>query len=278
MTRLLHFALASFAVLALLACERKADDAAGAAPTSAAPGAGDFATEDQKTIYALGLALARELKPFSLTEAEIGTLEQGLRDGALDRPPKVDLETQGPQIQALAKARMEAASVEETKASESFLASAAAEKGAEKLASGLVFLEVTPGTGASPKASDTVKVHYHGTLRDGTVFDSSVERGTPAQFPLDRVIPCWTEGVQKMKVGGKSKLTCPASIAYGDRGAPPKIKPGAALAFEVELLEIVPAQASALPPGHPAMGGSAEPGASEAGDMGEAGDASGTQD
>ena len=82
-----------------------------------------------------------------------------------------------------------------------------------------------------------MKVHYHGTLRDGTVFDSSVERGEPATFPLNRVIPCWTEGVQKMKVGGKAKLVCPSNIAYGDRGAPPKIKPGATLVFEVELLE-----------------------------------------
>ena len=262
MTRPLRFAIASVVVLGLLACQKATE----AGPGAAAPAAGEFATEDQKTVYALGLALARELEPFDLTEVEIGTLEQGLRDGALDRPPKVDLETQGPQIQALAKARLAAASVEETKASESFLAAAAAEKGAEKLASGLVFLDVKPGTGASPKVSDTVKVHYHGTLRDGTVFDSSVGRGTPAQFPLDRVIPCWTEGVQKMKVGGKSKLSCPASIAYGDRGAPPKIKPGAALAFDVELLEIVPTQATALPPGHPPTGDGAQPDASDKAD------------
>ena len=81
-------------------------------------------------------------------------------------------------------------------------------------------------------------MHYHGTLRDGTVFDSSVERGTPATFPLNRVVPCWTEGLQKIKVGGKAKLVCPSSIAYGDRGAPPKIKPGAPLVFEVELIGI----------------------------------------
>jgi FKBP-type peptidyl-prolyl cis-trans isomerase FkpA/FKBP-type peptidyl-prolyl cis-trans isomerase FklB len=84
-----------------------------------------------------------------------------------------------------------------------------------------------------------VKVHYHGTLIDGTVFDSSVQRGQPATFPLNGVIPCWTEGVQRMKVGEKSRLVCPSQIAYGDRGAPPKIKPGATLVFEVELLEIV---------------------------------------
>ena len=82
-------------------------------------------------------------------------------------------------------------------------------------------------------------MHYHGTLMDGTVFDSSVKRGEPATFPLSGVIKCWTEGVQMMKVGGKAKFTCPASTAYGDRGAPPSIKPGSTLVFEVELLEIV---------------------------------------
>ena len=83
-----------------------------------------------------------------------------------------------------------------------------------------------------------MSVHYHGTLRDGTVFDSSVQRGQPAEFPLNRVIPCWTEGVQKIKVGGKGQLVCPSDIAYGDRGSPPKIKGGAVLVFEVELLAI----------------------------------------
>jgi FKBP-type peptidyl-prolyl cis-trans isomerase FkpA len=104
--------------------------------------------------------------------------------------------------------------------------------------SGLQITELRAGNGPSPKASNTVVVHYHGTLEDGSVFDSSVERGQPAVFPLNRVIPCWTEGVQRMRVGGKSRLLCPPGIAYGARGAPPRIPPDATLVFEVELLEI----------------------------------------
>ncbi len=107
-----------------------------------------------------------------------------------------------------------------------------------KTASGLVYKELRAGTGASPKASDNVTVNYRGTLTNGTEFDSSYKRNMPATFPLSGVIPCWTEGVQMMKVGGKAQLTCPAKIAYGDRGAPPLIGPGATLIFEVELLKI----------------------------------------
>src|SRR5207253_7439206 len=116
---------------------------------------------------------------------------------------------------------------------------AAAEKGAVKTPSGAIVTTLKAGTGPSPTASDKVKVHYQGTLMDGTVFDSSIQRGEPITFPLSGVIKCWGEGVQQMKVGGKSRLVCPADTAYGDRGAPPKIKPGATLVFEVELLEIV---------------------------------------
>jgi len=123
---------------------------------------------------------------------------------------------------------------------QAYLDKAAAEPGATKTASGLVYRELRAGTGASPKASDTVKVNYRGTLVDGTEFDSSYKRNEPISFPLSGVIPCWTEGVQKMKVGGKSQLVCPSSIAYGDRGSPPVIPGGATLIFEVELLGIGP--------------------------------------
>ncbi len=124
--------------------------------------------------------------------------------------------------------------------SQSDLAAVAAkEPGALVTPSGLVFLSLKQGSGASPQASDKVRVHYRGTFADGKEFDSSYSRGQPAEFPLDRVIKCWTEGVQRMQIGGKAKLTCPPAIAYGDRGAGSVIPPGATLQFEVELLGIV---------------------------------------
>jgi FKBP-type peptidyl-prolyl cis-trans isomerase FkpA/FKBP-type peptidyl-prolyl cis-trans isomerase FklB len=199
----------------------------------------DPTTDEQKTFYALGIAVSQSLAAFNLSEAELAQVTAGITDGVLKRTPKVNAQEFMPKVQQLQRTRLAAASEGEKKAGEAFLAKAAAEKGATKTASGLVFSTIKPGTGESPKATDKVKVHYHGTLIDGTVFDSSVERGQPATFPLNGVIPCWTEGVQRMKVGEKSRLVCPSQIAYGDRGAPPKIKPGATLIFEVELLEIV---------------------------------------
>ena len=117
-------------------------------------------------------------------------------------------------------------------------AAVAKDKGAVTTASGLVYVSLKDGKGASPAATDTVKVHYRGTFLDGKEFDSSYKRNEPTSFPLNRVIPCWTEGVQRMKVGGKAKLTCPPSIAYGERGAGSVIPPNATLQFEIELLEV----------------------------------------
>jgi FKBP-type peptidyl-prolyl cis-trans isomerase FkpA len=119
------------------------------------------------------------------------------------------------------------------------LSKAAAEKGASVAPSGLVYLSLKEGSGPQPDATDVVSVHYRGTFPGGKEFDSSYSRGKPTSFPLNRVIKCWTEGVQRMKVGGKAKLTCPAAIAYGERGTPGgPIPPGAVLQFEVELLGI----------------------------------------
>jgi FKBP-type peptidyl-prolyl cis-trans isomerase FkpA len=117
-------------------------------------------------------------------------------------------------------------------------AAAAKEAGAVVTASGLVYRSLKDGTGASPTARDKVKVHYRGTFPDGKEFDSSYTQNEAIEFPLNGVIKCWTEGVQRMKVGGKAKLTCPASIAYGERGAGGVIPPNATLLFEVELLAI----------------------------------------
>ena len=159
-----------------------------------------------------------------------------LTDAAAGKPA-VDIQTWGPKIQEFAGVRAARAAEKQKALAGAFLAKAAAEPGAQKSESGLVYRELRPGAGESPKATDTVKVNYRGTLVDGTEFDSSYKHGEPAQFPLNGVIKCWTEGVQKMKVGGKSQLVCPADLAYGEGGRP-GIPGGATLVFEIELLQI----------------------------------------
>ncbi|MFQ5513203.1 MAG: FKBP-type peptidyl-prolyl cis-trans isomerase [Myxococcota bacterium] len=208
-------------------------------PTNGAEPDISLANEDEKTIYAIGLALARNLSPLDLSERELGYLELGMRDGVLDREPRVEIGEYQGRIRELQATRMAKNSEVEKQASAAFLDQEAAKPGAVRTDSGLVFIEQQPGEGDHPEPSDTVKVHYHGTLRDGTVFDSSVNRGAPFVTPLSGVIPCWTEGVQRMRPGGKARLVCPSELAYRDRGAPPYIKPGAAIAFDVELIEIV---------------------------------------
>jgi len=198
-------------------------------------------TDDQKAIYAFGVVVGREVsqqtKALRLTPEELVVFQSGLGDILAGKEPAVDPNDFRNQFQALAEARQAAGAAETQQQGEQQATAAAAEAGAVKTDSGLVIRTLAPGTGPSPAATDTVKVHYHGTLADGTVFDSSVDRGEPAEFALNQVIPCWTEGVQKMKVGEKAKLTCPPAIAYGDRSAG-TIPPGSTLTFEVELLGI----------------------------------------
>ena len=208
---------------------------AGRAPArTAAP-----LTDDQKPVYALGLLMQRSLDQFDLSAAELDILKRALTDAAAGKPA-IDIDEWGPKIEAFAAGRAKRVAAREKAASAAYLAKAAAEPGAVRADSGLIYREMSPGTGASPAASDVVKVHYRGTLINGTEFDSSYKRNEPAQFPLGGVIPCWTEGVQKMKVGGKARLVCPSGLAYGDAGRP-SIPGGATLVFEVELLEIVAA-------------------------------------
>jgi FKBP-type peptidyl-prolyl cis-trans isomerase FkpA len=193
-------------------------------------------TDEEKIIYSLGLSMYRSLGQFDLSSAELDIVKKALTDAAAGKPA-VDLQTWAPKIQELATSRGARVAERQKALSAAFLSKAAGEPGAQKTESGLVYRELRPGTGESPKATDNVKVNYRGTLVDGTEFDSSYKRGEPAQFPLTGVIKCWTEGVQKMKVGGKSQLVCPSNLAYGDAGRP-GIPGGATLVFEIELLEI----------------------------------------
>jgi FKBP-type peptidyl-prolyl cis-trans isomerase FkpA len=225
------FALA--AVASLLACAKQ-----GTTPAQQ-PSAAALGSEEEKTAYAAGIMLGNNLKPLNLTAAELEACKKGLADAASGKPPAVELQTYGPKIQALIQQRMASRSQGEKDKGKAFAESAAKDQGATTTPSGLVMKTLQPGKGPSPKASDSVRVHYRGTLIDGTEFDSSIKRGQPAEFQLSGVVPCWTEAVQKMKVGEKARLVCPSSIAYGDAGSPPTIPGGATLVFEVELLDIL---------------------------------------
>ena len=195
-------------------------------------------TEEQKTLYAIGMLVSRSLAAFNLTPAELEIVKQGLTDANNGKSPAVDLAAYNGKVQELAKSRRKAQGEKLASVNKEFLEKAAGEKGAVKTESGLVYLSLKEGGGAVPVATDTVKVNYRGTLPDGKEFDSSYKRGKPAEFRLDGVIKCWTEGLQRMKVGGKAKLDCPPTLAYGDAGAGELVLPGATLVFEVELVDV----------------------------------------
>jgi len=206
--------------------------------TAALAAAPEPTTDEQKTLYALGLAINQSLGNFALSEPEFDLVKSGIADGFFKRP-KVDLQTFGLKISELQQARALLIAEAEKKAGAPFLAKAAAESGAKKTESGAILTTIREGNGVTPKVTDMVKVHYLGTLIDGTVFDSTAKQGAPATIRINEMSKCWVEGMQQMKVGSKSKLVCPSSLAYRDKGLPPLIKPGATLVFEVELLEIV---------------------------------------
>ncbi|MEO6081108.1 MAG: FKBP-type peptidyl-prolyl cis-trans isomerase [Steroidobacteraceae bacterium] len=202
-------------------------------------------TDDEKALYALGVMVTGQVKSFEFTDKEIALVKAGFDDGARDRPKLTEEEMQAliPKLQELQTKRVEAAGMREKEAGTAYLAKAAVEKGATKLPSGVIYTVVKEGTGANPKATDTVKVHYEGKFVDGKVFDSSLKKD-PVTFPLNGVIPCWTEGVQQMKVGGEAKLVCPSELAYGDQARPP-MRANATLVFDVKLLEIMKEEAPA---------------------------------
>lgn len=239
MTRKSVYALFLGVAVVAGGCQKK-----DAAPTPATSPAATM-SEDEKAVYALGAAMgqqvAQQVKALNLTPAEVETLKKAFAASLAGQKSEYEIAQFGPKLQARAEAAASATAVAEKGKSAAFRDTAAADTGAVKTASGLVFKTITPGRGASPKATDVVQVNYRGTLIDGTEFDASVKHGGPATFRLDGVVPCWTEGVQLMKLGEKAKLVCPSEIAYGDRGTPDgSIPPGATLVFEVELLSINP--------------------------------------
>ena len=197
-------------------------------------------TEEEKVLYALGLVIAQNtLEPFrgQFSDAEMAVVMQGFADALKGGETIVPLQEFGPKINPMLQERMKGVQAQAAAEGKAFREKAAREEGAVQTASGLIFKELRAGTGVSPRATDRVKVHYHGSLIDGTVFDSSVDRGEPITFALDQVVKGWTEGLQMMKVGGKAKLTIPPELAYGPGGRE-GIPPNATLIFEVELLGI----------------------------------------
>ncbi len=195
--------------------------------------------EEQKTIYAIGLALAKNIAVFDLSPEEFAIVQKGFSDGFAGNRAEVELSAYNEKLQQFARARRKALGEKMAAINKDFVVNASKEKGAVKTASGAVFISVTEGKGDSPNGTDRVKVNYRGTLTDGREFDSSYKRNRPIEFRLDGVIKCWTEGVQMMKPGGKARLVCPSDTAYGDKGAGEMILPGAILQFEVELLEVI---------------------------------------
>lgn len=195
-------------------------------------------SDKEKTLYVLGAQLGRNLEDFHFSDDDMKYVVQGMRDKAQGKPVVVQPSQEYfEKIKVLMEAPMKEKAKTEVEAGDKFLAEAEKQAGAQKQKSGLIYLETKAGSGKNPTASDFVKVFYRGTLRDGKEFDSNMGK-EPAKFPLGGVIPCWTEGLQLMKVGGKATLYCPSVIAYGFRGSPPVIPGGAALKFEVELLGI----------------------------------------
>ena len=213
-------------------------------------------TDDERTLYVLGTLLGERISEFNLSPHELAVVERGLADQVSGATPLVahdQREQFGRRLGELSRTRGAARAAQQHEAGQRYLVTAAAEPGAQRLPSGVIYRELQAGTGAQPAPTDEVSVNYRGTLIDGTEFDSTYARHQPASFPLGGVIPCWTEGLQRMHIGGRARLVCPPEAAYGDRGQR-QIPPGSTLIFEVELISAHPA-APAPQMGLPGMPG-----------------------
>ena len=227
------------------ACSKTPKPEGEASANPAAPAADAAVVEDQKTIYAMGRLAAEQLDAFAFNEAEREQFMSGVRDELEHKGDAVKEEEYLERIKALTQSRLAILATNERKKGEAYLATAAAQTGAQKLPSGMIYTEVQAGTGPSPKPMDGVRVQLKLTDVDGKVIESSLERGEPVHLIVGSAIPCLSQGFQKMKSGGKAKFVCPAETAYGNQ-APSKIKPGQTLVFETELLEVVPDAAKRL--------------------------------
>ena len=205
-------------------------------------------TEEDKIFYSMGVMMGRSLTRLALTEKEMTVLKSGLHDSASGKGVQIkdeELMQYQPKIQNLFRSRNEGLAKGNKEAGAKYINTFKKEAGVKVTDSGIAYKVIKEGTGKSPSATETVEVHYHGTLIDGTVFDSSKDRGKTAQFPLNQVIKGWTEGLQLMKEGGETRFVIPSDLAYGDAGRPPKIPAGATLIFDVELKKIGPAAPAA---------------------------------
>ncbi len=200
-------------------------------------------TQEQKIWYAIGLAEGGNFKTFGFDFSQEHLL-MGINDAfaGTEKMTQDEMQETFMVLQQIMQEKMEKEMANTKEEGQKFLAENKKKEGIIVTASGLQYKVVKMGTGAKPKETDKVKVHYHGTLIDGTVFDSSVDRGEPIEFPLNQVIKGWTEGVQLMPVGSKFIFYIPSDLGYGDRDAGPTIKGGSTLIFEVELLDFTPAE------------------------------------
>jgi FKBP-type peptidyl-prolyl cis-trans isomerase len=223
--------LAAIAIL-LFSCQAKKPEAAKDGKPAAASKA--------DVSYAFGALLGENLKSTSVA-IDYKAFAEGMKDSMESGKTKVTLEEANATVQAAIAAAAEKKASDNLAAGAKYLADNGKKAGVVTTASGLQYEVVTKGTGPQPKATDTVKVDYVGKLIDGSTFDSSIDRGQPADIPLNQVIPGWSEGLQLMNVGSKYKLTIPAALAYGEQGAGAKIGPNSTLVFEVTLISIEPA-------------------------------------
>ncbi|MEL6594274.1 MAG: FKBP-type peptidyl-prolyl cis-trans isomerase [Bacteroidota bacterium] len=212
----------------------------------AIPSTSDMKTQMDSISYAVGLNIGNSLNTPESEDLNIQMIFRGILDVKEDKGEALTEEeiqalftSYQQKLQADAEAKLAEDGAKNIEEGIAFLEENEKKDGVSVTPSGLQYMVMQEGSGAKPTAEDLVKVHYHGTLLDGTVFDSSVDRGEPVEFPLNRVIPGWTEGVQLMSVGSKYKFFIPSDLAYGPQGSPPTIPPSATLIFEVELLEIV---------------------------------------